>query len=534
MKRKPILLMFSILTALVVLVGIVFATGNLPIASIPVSRLLAQSPDASSVTDSVSAESETTQILPASALIGPLNAAGNIELDHTQQVVLKVNGEVKQLAVHEGERVVAGDLLLALDATELERAVARAEIDLETARLELAKQANTSNAAEVVLAAANLLTVQENLAKVLAGPSAEKLAAAQSDLTAAWAKYNDLLAGPSGDKLNQAKATLMKADIDRQEAQRAYDQIAWRNDVGMTEEAARLQKATIEYEHAKAAFGEANQPTAQADIHSALSAAQKAQDELNLLNLQPTPAEISEAEAKVADAEAKIAKHQDGSIQSDLLAIELKVKKALIDLEEAHSNLRNARVAAPISGTVIETKVKVGERATSGMVAVTIGNISELKLTIDVAEVDISQVHVGQQANITLNALRGQRFTGIVNHIASMSKSDRNVVNYPVTIHLTAADLSDIRTGMTAVATLDQPAAPTDTWLVPSNALSQQDDQTIVKVLRDGSFVSVAVTAGAVQGEWTNVRSADLHTGDEVVGSVASFVDQQAAEMFVN
>ena len=78
---------------------------------------------------------------------------------------------------------------------------------------------------------------------------------------------------------------------------------------------------------------------------------------------------------------------------------------------------------------------------------------------------------------------------------------------------------------MTAVATLlgDEVA---DSWLVPTSALADRGGQTVVRILRDGQPTAIPVTKQASQGEWTMVQSAELRKGDEAIGAVSSYLNQ--------
>jgi multidrug efflux pump subunit AcrA (membrane-fusion protein) len=79
---------------------------------------------------------------------------------------------------------------------------------------------------------------------------------------------------------------------------------------------------------------------------------------------------------------------------------------------------------------------------------------------------------------------------------------------------------------MTAVATITNDQAKPG-WLVPTNALQEFEGETSVTVVRNGQRSQIKVTKGASQGEWTEVQSSDLKAGDEVVGKVSSFLNQQ-------
>jgi multidrug efflux pump subunit AcrA (membrane-fusion protein) len=80
---------------------------------------------------------------------------------------------------------------------------------------------------------------------------------------------------------------------------------------------------------------------------------------------------------------------------------------------------------------------------------------------------------------------------------------------------------------MTAVATIKETEAASDGWLVPTTAIQQQDSQAIVIVVSGTTTNTIVVTTGAMQGEWTVVQSAQLKAGDQVVGSVATYLDRQ-------
>jgi HlyD family secretion protein len=161
-------------------------------------------------------------------------------------------------------------------------------------------------------------------------------------------------------------------------------------------------------------------------------------------------------------------------------------------------------------------------------VVVSLADTSQLELTIDVADVDISQVSTGQAAEITIDAFPGQNFAGAVTYIAPASDSDSGVVNYPVTIGLNADKLGGVRPGMKAVATLLNTNAnlTEDSWLVPTSVLQTNGNNTTVTVTRNGQPVTVAVTPGAIQGEWTVVQAPDLQQGDEVTAQLTSSVGE--------
>jgi RND family efflux transporter MFP subunit len=256
-----------------------------------------------------------------------------------------------------------------------------------------------------------------------------------------------------------------------------------------------------------------------------MSAIQTAQQQLDDLRAQPTPADLAEAEAQVASAQAQLNELLTGAGDAERRAAEISLEQAQLDLEEAQANLAQAQIIAPMAGAVLAVDVEVGQQANAGATAVTLADLSQLELTVNVAEVDIGKIHLDQPVEITVDALPDEVFKGNVARIAPASDSESGVVNYPVTIRLTDADLAGVRPGMTAVADMlgEQTA---DTWLVPTSAVRDRAGNSVVMILRDGQPTPISVTSQGTEGEWTVVQSAELQEGDQAIGAVSSFLDQ--------
>jgi hypothetical protein len=67
-----------------------------------------------------------------------------------------------------------------------------------------------------------------------------------------------------------------------------------------------------------------------------------------------------------------------------------------------------------------------------------------------------------------------------------------------------------------------------DSWLVPTGAVQEREGQTVVMILRDGQPTAILVTSQGSEGEWTVVQSAELQEGDEALGEVSSFLDEES------
>lgn len=491
----------------------------------------AASPSATSAgANQAAGQAQTVAIQPATLAQGAVSASGQLTLVDERSVPLAVSGVVQEIDVEVGDTVAQGQALIRLDTTELEQAVEQAQLTVETAKIALADLKASVSSADLAQAQAALVEAQQNLDSVKAGPSADEIAAARSSLAAAQASYDELTAGASQEQLTQLSADLKKKELALQDAQRAYDQVAWRG--GSSAEATTLQDATIDYEASKAAYDEATAPPTASQLQSALSSIQNARVQLNDLLNSPTEAEIATAEAQVAQAEANLSDLQTGPTDNELRNAEITLQKALIDLANAERDLAATTVTAPMAGVVMSLNAELGVRQGADSIVATIADPRQLNLIVNVAESDIPSVSFNQAAQVEIDALPGKTFSGSVQSIAPINSSDSNSVNYPVTIRLTDSALDGVLPGMNAVATLQNQAVGENSWLVPTNALREANGATMVMILRDGSPTPVTVTRGAVQGEWTVVQSPELQEGDQVVGSVTSRLNEQRGGFF--
>lgn len=404
---------------------------------------------------------------------GALSLVGTIELRNERPVVLESSGLVETANVEVGDKVKAGDLLFALDTTDLDRAVDQAENALESARIDFA---NAGQASDIQVAEAALLAAQQAQEEMESGPRVEVLAAAESSAAAAWAAYKELQEKPTETEINQARASLKLAEIDVQQAQTEYDKIAWLPEAASSSEAANLQRATTALAAAQAAFEEASKPATEAELQGALAAANSAQDDLNELKKKPTPADLAQAKADVAAAETTLTMLKDGAQSGDVRKAELAVDQALSDLAQAKEARANAEVRAPIDGTVMEVNLKEGEMASDGTVSAVLADPTNIWLVVDVEQKDISRIQIGQPVSVSVFAMPSVPFAGTVDRIAPIANSDTGAVEFPVIVNLTDGPLDQLLPGMTASAFFVEgkaEAAPTEaapTELAPTEA----------------------------------------------------------------
>jgi len=482
---------------------------------------------ANAQTEEDTVEALTTIIRPATDVV-QVNAAGNIALAEEEAATFQVEGVITEIEVEVGDTVEAGDLLATLETIDLERAVDRAELALKVQQNALDQLQEPATSAEIKAAQENLTAAQENLAELQVGPSVAEINAAETTLAAAQASYQELLDGASEAELTELSADLHKTYITLQQAQEAYNKIAYADTVGSSQQAMDLQTATIDYDTAKASYDLSTEPASTAEIQAALQAIQEAQVQLE--SLEVTKAELTSAEAQVAEAEASLEELLNGPTEAEIQEAELAIEQAQIDLQEAEADLSYAQLLAPIDGTITVIDAVVGEKVTTDISAgIYIADLTALELTVSVSEVDIGKVSVGQPAQISLDAYPDRAFSGEVTRIAPTSVSDTGVVNYEVAIQLDDLNLDGVKAGMTAVASLLGDETE-NAWLAPTTSVFEFEGESYVRVVTNEGDTRVSVTPGTVQGDWIVVQSAELQAGDEVLGQVATSSGEESED----
>jgi len=153
--------------------------------------------------------------------------------------------------------------------------------------------------------------------------------------------------------------------------------------------------------------------------------------------------------------------------------VENSLQRARIELANAQAALEDYTITSPIAGTVIEKKFEQGDTIDSNNNAsemAVIYDMSKLEFVMNVDELDIGLIQVGQPVQVVADALNGQEFMGYVSKISIKGSSSNGVTTYPITV--TLDDFGALLPGMNINATVVLQQAE-DVLLVPMNAISR-------------------------------------------------------------
>ncbi len=112
-----------------------------------------------------------------------------------------------------------------------------------------------------------------------------------------------------------------------------------------------------------------------------------------------------------------------------------------------------SELLSPVRGVLTEMNLLEGQNANSGQTVAKLQDVDNLETVINVDELDIAKVKVGQKVDITLEALEDKTYTGTVTKIAVIGVNSNNFATYPVTIAFD--DPGDVKIGMSCEATIN-------------------------------------------------------------------------------
>jgi HlyD family secretion protein len=209
------------------------------------------------------------------------------------------------------------------------------------------------------------------------------------------------------------------------------------------------------------------------------------------------------------DAQRAYDRLKDGPNAQDIAAAEARVAAA-------KATLNQALITAPFSGVVTDASVLPGDQVAMGEMAFQVDDISQLQIDMEISEVDINSVSVGQEVTVNFDAVRNKDYFGEVVSIAGTGVETAGSVNFKVTVEITDAD-ELVRPGMTA-AVLIQVRDIEDALLVPNQAIQVEDGKRVVYVLgEDDALTAVEIRLGASSGAYSEVVGGDLEEGNIIV-----------------
>jgi HlyD family secretion protein len=416
-----------------------------------------------------------TEPIRRGELTASVGATGVVRSNQSAVLTFETNGTVAYVHQGLGDLVAAGELLASLEKTSL--------------------------SAQIIMAEADLVNAQRALEDLLASDKAR--AAAQQALAQAR------------DALDKAQYTLTV----RQQGNRASEDTIRGAEANLTLADQEVRRAQDMYDLAK---GDAAKALALSNLVAARQKRDSIQRQLNWYLGHPDDieqamleADVAVAQARVDDAEREWERVKDGPSQDDIRAAQARV-------DAAQATLELARITAPFAGTLTMIDVKEGDSVTPGTPAFRLDDLSKLLVDVELSEVDINRVKLGQPVTLNFDAILDRDYTGEVTEIGQVGNSAQGVVNFPVVVELKDHGEA-IKPGMTAAVNILVEQIE-NALQVPNRAVRVIDGQRVVYIMKNGQPTPVAIQLGASSDLYSEVTEGEINPGDEVVLNPPSYI----------
>ena len=215
------------------------------------------------------------------------------------------------------------------------------------------------------------------------------------------------------------------------------------------------------------------------------------------------------------------------------------LRSAEISMQNQQDNMSNYTITSPISGTIIEKDAKQGDALTSGSTLCVIYDLSYLEMVINVDELQIGALSVGQKVQLTADAVTDKTYVGTVTRVSMKGSSSGGTTTYPITIRID--DTDGLRPGMNANAEIVV-AEASNALVVPNAAvirggyvLVSKKSPSAANAVEDmdapEGYVYVKVETGVSDDSYTEIKSG-LQEDDTVAYDTSSVSDDYYSDSY--
>lgn len=185
------------------------------------------------------------------------------------------------------------------------------------------------------------------------------------------------------------------------------------------------------------------------------------------------------------------------SAQEQVNASNFNVASAEAQVKQAKDNLKKTKIYAPIGGIVSLVNVKLGERVVgtaqmTGTEIIRVADLDNMLIQVDVNENDVLRVHVGDTADVEVDAYLGKKFKAAVTQVAYSSSATSllasQATNFTVKLKLLKESYKELidmergirypfRPGMSATVDI-KTASKQDVLAVPIQSVTIREDES--------------------------------------------------------
>ena len=373
-----------------------------------------------------------------------LTGTGTVQPVDSYSVTGLVKGEVLEAPFEEGDVLQKGDLLFKIDSSSVESSIERAQFSLERAQL---------NYDELLDSLDDLKLISDYSGRV------QKLYVEIGDTVNAGTVIADILDkenmlvdipffASDADSFRIGDPATVTVDSTLEQLSGTVKEISPIDSV--SDNGATIKNVTISVRN-PGGITETTRATASVNGITCFAGANfyynvsetiqsKGSGEITTLNLE---------EGKWVSKGAKVMELTNKTLENQIKSSKLSLQDAESSLQSVKDQLDDYNITSPISGTVVAKNFKAGDNIDStsaNQPLAVIYDMSALTFDLNVDELDIGNITLGQDVKITSDAREGEVYHGKVTKISIQGSTQNGITSYPVTV--TIDEVGDLLPGM--------------------------------------------------------------------------------------
>ncbi len=415
-----------------------------------------------------------------------LSITGQIVTSETVGVGAKISGRLVSVSVKEGDSVIAGQVIATQETSNQQAQMRQAMAQVASARAQLSQA--ISNAT---------ITPQKSAAAV---------AGAESQLRAAKAQLDKARKGARDEELTQAEWGVRSAKANLDTAKKELDRVKELYKEGAIPQS-RVEQAQNAYEQALAGY------------NKALEVQRMTQNATRPEDLRAAEEAVRQASENLRNAKAQ--KELDVVLKDQVESARASVQAAQAQVDLIRQQISDASIRAPFSGRVADKPLQPGTVLNPGQTVVNLVGAQGTYFEGQVPEVRLSEVQLGKEVQISLDAFADRTFTGRVVAINPLGDDIGRV--FKVRVQFDIND-SNIKPGMFARGEVKVKSVE-DAVVVPITSILKVDGKSYVYVVEsDSKAKRVEVTEGISNKELVQVTGISGGT-KVIVKGVTAVID---------
>lgn len=466
----------------------------------------------------------TTGLVALRDVVNSIEAIGTAEAPFNVKIAPRFAGRIEFMQVREGDKVAKGQLLVRLDASQIESQVRQQEAALAEARYRLSQAVIAQAPAEASVSTqlrqqeSALSSARADLDQTKAKADAEE-AQAEGELTSADSRYK---AAGTAVVVSEANITNAKANLENAKTrfERLKNLLARGFIAAQQVDDAKAELVAVQ-SSVEVALAQNRSAVAQRDAN--LSLRRVAERQIGIVKAKGL-ADIRAAQEKVKQAQAsldfaKANRAQNPAYKQNLQALKSSVSAAEASLKNVEAQRAETQLASPLDGYVTSRLMDTGTMASPGAPILVIQDFRQIWVNAPIQEEISRKIYTGQTASVRFDAIAGKTFTG---RIAQINPSaDPGSRQFAVRVLIDNAENS-IKPGMFARVKFGTDALKQAVTVSREAILGGEEGKPYVMVVgNDNKASKRPVTLGGSDNNYVAITDG-LKAGERVVTISAS------------